>query len=245
MSKTILITGASRGIGRAAALRAANDGYDVAVAFHESKDNAEEVAKMCRSYGRQAITVQADISNEADVVAMFETIDREFGHLNAFVANAGIGMPHGRLETFSKERIDRVFAVNVVGTMLCAREAVLRMSSGNGGAIVFVSSASSRLGSGNVYVDYAATKGAIDTLTIGLSREVIADGIRVNAVRPGLIDTEFHASIGDPDRPARLGPTFPIGRSGTVEEVADAIAWLLSDQSNYVVGSIIDIAGGL
>ncbi|MFN2505475.1 MAG: SDR family oxidoreductase, partial [Acidimicrobiales bacterium] len=237
----------SRGIGSATAVLAAERGYDVAVTYLERGAEAEEVADRCRSVGGRAVALQADVADEQQVVDVFAEVDRQLGPLRALVVNAGIVAPQGRVETFSAERVQRVLAVNVVGAFMCAREAIRRLSTahaGAGGAVVFVSSRASVLGSPGEYVDYAASKGAVDTMTVGLAREVAGEGIRVNAVRPGLIRTEIHGSGGDPGRADRLGPSIPMGRPGEPDEVARAILWLLSDEASYVTGALVDIGGG-
>ncbi len=247
MSGIVLITGASRGIGAAAARLAAQRGYDVAVNYQNNQDAAESVAEAVREQGRKAIVVSADVSDEEQVVAMFETVDAQLGKLNALINNAGILNTQCRVEDMSAQRMQRIFAVNITGTFLCSREAIRRMSvnhGGQGGAIVNVSSRAAQLGAANEYVDYAASKGAVDTLTIGLAKELAGDKIRVNTVRPGYIDTDMHASGGEPGRVARLAPSLPMGRGGTSEEVAEAILWLLSDQSSYSTGTFIDVSGG-
>ena len=248
MSKRVcLITGASRGIGAATAQLAGQRGYTVALNYRESGDEAEAVAETIRRDRGVALTLRADVASEPEVVALFERIDAELGPLDALVNNAGILFPQMRVEEMDAERLRRTFDVNVVGSFLCAREAVRRMSTrhgGAGGTIVNVSSRASQLGSPDEYVDYAASKGAVDTLTIGLAQEVAAEGVRVAAVRPGIIDTGIHASGGDPDRVARLAGSIPMGRGGTPEEVAKAILWLISDEAAYATGSVIDVAGG-
>lgn len=247
MSKIILITGGSRGIGAATALLAARQGYAVAVNYSANSLAADEVVRLIRQLGGQAMAVQADVAQEAQVITMFEKIDAKFGPLSALVNNAGVVDQTARVDAITLERLQRLFAVNVFGSFLCAREAVRRMSTrygGTGGAIVNVSSAASRLGSPGQYVDYAAAKGAIDTFTLGLAKEVATEGIRVNAVRPGLIDTGIHASGGLPQRVQSLAPTVPMQRAGTPEEVAEAIVWLLGGQSSYASGALLDIAGG-
>lgn len=242
-----LISGASRGIGRATARLLAQEGYIVAVNYHRQRDAADEVVAEIQAQGGKAFAVQADISDESQVEAMFARIDEEGLPLTALVNNAGILFQHSRVEALSAARINQVLATNVTGYFLCCREAVKRMSTqhgGQGGAIVNVSSAAARLGSPGEYVDYAASKGAVDTLTTGLSLEVAASGIRVNGVRPGFIYTEMHASGGEPGRVDRVSSAIPMQRGGQPEEVAQAIAWLLSDKASYVTGSFIDLAGG-
>ena len=247
MSKTVLITGGSRGIGAATALMTASQGYAVAVNFASNSLAADEVVRQIRAGGGQAITVQADVASEREVIAMFEKIDARFGRLTALVNNAGVVDYTTRVDANTLDRLQRMFAINVFGSFLCARQAVLRMSTrygGAGGSIVNVSSAASRLGSPGQYVDYAAAKGAIDSFTLGLAKEVASEGIRVNAVRPGIIETEIHASGGLPDRARESAPMVPMQRPGTAAEVAEAIMWLLSGQSSYATGALLDIAGG-
>ncbi len=247
MEHVILITGGSRGIGAATARLAAERGYSVCVNYKANQAAAEEVANQCRHFQVNAIAVQADVAMEDDVVRLFRTVDHELGKLTALVNNAGILERQARVEDMDAGRIARVLAVNVTGSMLCCREAVRRMSTrhgGSGGAIVNVSSVAARVGSPNEYVDYAAAKGAVDTLTLGLSKEVADEGIRVNAVRPGFIDTDIHASGGEPGRVERLKPLIPMKRGGRPEEVAAAILWLLSDEASYATGAFIDLAGG-
>jgi NAD(P)-dependent dehydrogenase (short-subunit alcohol dehydrogenase family) len=247
LNKVLLITGASRGIGAATARLAARRGYAVCVNYRSDRAAAERVVEAIEASGGRAIAVGADVALEADVVRLFEASDRMFGRLAALVNNAGILETQMRLEAMSAARLARVFATNVTGAFLCAREAVRRMSTrhgGGGGAIVNVSSVAARLGSPDEYVDYAASKGALDTMTIGLAKEVAADGIRVNAVRPGFIYTEMHASGGEPNRVDRVKAFVPMQRGGTAEEVAQAILWLLSDEASYASGTFIDVAGG-
>ncbi|AST70775.1 NAD(P)-dependent oxidoreductase [Kosakonia cowanii] len=242
-----LVSGASRGIGRATARLLAQEGYTVAVNYHRQRDAADEVVAEILARGGKAFAVQADISDESQVEAMFARIDEEGLPLTALVNNAGILFQQSRVEALSAARINQVLATNVTGYFLCCREAVKRMSTqygGQGGAIVNVSSAAARLGSPGEYVDYAASKGAVDTLTTGLSLEVAASGMRVNGVRPGFIYTEMHASGGEPGRVDRVSSAIPMQRGGQPEEVAQAIAWLLSDKASYVTGSFIDLAGG-
>jgi len=247
MMAIALVSGASRGIGRATARFLAQEGYTVAVNYHRQRDAADEVVAEILARGGKAFAVQADISDESQVEAMFARIDEEGLPLTALVNNAGILFQQSRVEALSAARINQVLATNVTGYFLCCREAVKRMSTqhgGQGGAIVNVSSAAARLGSPGEYVDYAASKGAVDTLTTGLSLEVAASGIRVNGVRPGFIYTEMHASGGEPGRVDRVSSAIPMQRGGQPEEVAQAIAWLLSDRASYVTGSFIDLAGG-
>ena len=247
MKKVVLITGASRGIGAAAALLAASEGYAVAVNYSANSLAADEVVRLIRASGGTAITVQADVAVEADVLAMFKKVDAKLGRLTALVNNAGVVDMPSRVDAMSLERLQRMFAINVFGSFMCAREAVKRMSTlygGTGGAIVNVSSAAARLGAPGQYVDYAAAKGAIDTFTVGLAKEVVLEGVRVNAVRPGLIETDIHASGGLPNRAKDLAPQVPMQRAGSAGEVAEAILWLISEKSSYTTGSIIDVAGG-
>ena len=242
-----LVTGASRGIGRATALELAREGYSVAVNYHHNVDAATEVVNTILAAGGSAFAVQADISDEAQVLAMFARLDEESEPLRALVNNAGILFTQSSVENLTAERINRVLATNVTGYFLCCREAVKRMShrhGGKGGAIVNVSSAAARLGSPGEYVDYAASKGAVDTLTTGLSLEVAAQGIRVNGVRPGFIYTGMHADGGEPGRVDRVKSALPMQRGGQPEEVAQAIVWLLSERASYVTGSFIEMAGG-
>ncbi|MBI1889202.1 MAG: SDR family oxidoreductase [Burkholderiales bacterium] len=245
--KIMLITGASRGIGAAAALLAAEQGYKVAVNYVRNSDAADQVVAKIKEAGGEAFAVLGDVASEADVMRIFETVDRTYGPLTALVNNAGILEQHTRVADMDAARLNRVFATNVIGSFICAREAVRRMSTkqgGKGGAIVNLSSAASRLGSPNEYVDYAASKGAIDTFTIGLAKEVADEGIRVNAVRPGIIYTEIHASGGEPDRVDRMKANVPMKRGGEAIEVARAVMWLLSDEASYTTGSFIDVSGG-
>lgn len=245
--RVAVITGAGRGIGAATALALARKGWDVALSYRSDAEAARRSAEACSRAGSQAVVVQADVSSEPDVLSLFETVDRELGPLSALVNNAGIVAERGRVDAMTAERVARLMAVNVVGAFLCAREAVLRMSSlhgGAGGSIVNVSSAAARLGSPAEYVDYAASKAALDTMTVGLAREVAQEGVRVNAVRPGIIDTSIHASGGQPDRVARLGPQTPMGRAGAPGEVAAAIAWLCGEEASYVTGALLDVSGG-
>ena len=247
MNGVLLVTGGSRGIGAAVALLAAKHGYAVAVNYNGNANAAESVVADIRACGGKAISVQADVSDEATVLAMFARVDRELGRLTALVNNAGVVDLASRVDAMTVARLRRMLDVNVLGSFLCAREAVLRMSTrlgGNGGGIVNLTSAAARLGAPGQYVDYAASKGAIDSFTVGLAKEVATEGIRVNAVRPGIIDTDIHASGGVPDRVAQMAPHVPMQRGGTAMEVAQAILWLLSDDSSYTTGSVLDVAGG-
>ena len=247
MSQLVLITGGSRGIGAATALLAAQQGYAVAVNYSANSLAADEVVRQIRQAGGQAMAVQADVANETQVVAMFEKIDAKFGRLSALVNNAGVVDQTTRVDAISLQRLQRMFEINVFGSFLCAREAVRRMSTrygGTGGSIVNVSSVAARLGAPGQYVDYAAAKGAIDTFTIGLSKEVAAEGIRVNAVRPGIIETDIHASGGLPHRAREMAPQVPMQRAGTAREVAESIVWLLGESSSYTTGALLDVTGG-
>lgn len=246
MKKILLITGGSRGIGAATALLAAERGYAVAITYLEKQAAAEAVVEKISAQGGRAIMIQADVSCEAEVVRVFQDVDKRLGKLTALVNNVGV-LKQGRFVDTDGETLRRLFATNVISSFLCAREAILRMSTargGSGGAIVNVSSMASRIGSPHEYVDYAATKGAIDTMTIGLAKEVAEEGIRVNAVRPGLIHTDIHAAGGEPGRIARLKEAIPLKRGGYPEEVANAILWLLSDEASYSTGTFIDVSGG-
>jgi NAD(P)-dependent dehydrogenase (short-subunit alcohol dehydrogenase family) len=245
---TILITGASRGIGRATALLAADRGWSVAVNYRNDARAAAETAAQVQARGARATLVQGDVSVEADVVAMFAKAHADLGPLHGVVINAGITAPAMRLADMSAERLRRMFDVNILGAYLCAREAARAMSrsrGGKGGAVVLVSSGAARFGSPGTYVDYAGSKAALDTLAMGLGKELGPEGIRVNSLRPGLIETEIHATTGDPDRARKLGGATPLGRAGTPGEVAEAIVWLLSDAASYVTGSVMDVSGGL
>ncbi len=247
MPKVVLITGGSRGIGRAVAFAAAREGWSVGVNYREDSHAADEVVAAIAKASGRAVALKGDVAVETDVVAMFDAAAHALGPIGAVVANAGVVAPVARLADMSLERMRRVFEVNVLGAYLTAREAARRMSEsagGAGGSIVLISSAAARLGSPNLYVDYAGSKGAIDTLTLGLSKELGPEGVRVNAIRPGLIETEIHASGGEPDRARTLGRSTPLGRPGTPEEVAEAAVWLMSDAASYVTGAILDVAGG-
>jgi len=247
MRKVAIITGSSKGIGAATAIRLASDGYDVCVNYLSNEKAADEVARIVKSYGVNAISVKADISSETDVKQLFENVVRELGNPYALVNNAGILFRQSRVAEMSAERINQVFRTNVTGCFLCCKEAIIRMSTrngGHGGVIVNVSSAASKIGSGGEYVDYAASKGAIDTLTLGLASEVAEEGIRVNGVRPGFIYTDIHKSGGEPNRVDRLKEILPLKRGGQPEEVAAAISWLVSSESSYTTGSFIEVSGG-
>lgn len=247
MSKVILITGASRGIGAATARLAAQRGYAVAINYRQQASAAEELVSEITRAGGRALALQADVANETEVRRLFATVDERLGRFDVLVNNAGILEQQMRLEAMTLERWQRVFATNVFGSFLCSREAVKRMSTrqgGRGGAIVNVSSIAARLGAPEEYIDYAAAKGAVDSMTVGLAKELAADGIRVNAVRPGVIDTEIHASGGEPERVARIAKSIPLARGGLAEEVAEAILWLASDQASYTSGTLLDVSGG-
>ncbi len=247
MNKVLLVTGGSRGIGAATALLAAQNGWSVAVNYTANSLAADEVVRQIRASDGQAMAVQADVADEAQVLRMFEHIDAKFGRLSGLVNNAGVVDVTARVDQMSVARWKRMFDINVIGSLICAREAVRRMSTrhgGEGGSIVNVSSAAARLGAPGQYVDYAAAKGAIDAFTIGLAKEVGGEGIRVNAVRPGLIETEIHASGGLPNRVKDLQHQVPMQRGGSAEEVAQAIVWLLGDGASYTTMSLLDVSGG-
>lgn len=247
MDRVLVVTGGSRGIGAEVARLGAAQGYKVCVNYARNKAAAQDVVKAIKDAGGEAIMAHADVAQESDVKAMFRLVDQELGPVTALVNNAGIIDQSGKVADMTAERINRIMAVNVTGSFLCAREATRRMSTdheGHGGAIVNVSSAASRLGSPGEFIDYAASKGAMDTFTIGLAKELAMEGIRVNAVRPGLIDTEIHASAGDADRVERFRTAVPMQRVGSAQEVAEAVIWLLSDAASYVTGSFIDVSGG-
>ncbi len=242
----LLVTGGSRGIGAAVVLKAAKAGYDVLINFRSDEASAQAVADQARALGATAELVQADTATEEGIAAIFAAVDR-LGRLDALVNNAGVVDQTARVEDFDRARLDRMFAVNVIGKIRCATEAVKRMSTkhgGQGGVIVNISSMAAVLGSPGQYVDYAAAKAAVDTFTVGLSREVATEGIRVNAIRPGIIDTDIHASGGLPDRARDLAPTVPMQRAGTADEVADSVLYLLSPQASYVTGAILNVSGG-
>ena len=247
MSKVVLITGASRGIGAACALLCAEDGYAVAVNYATNSLAADEVVRQIRAQGGQAMAVQGDVALEADVLSMFEKVDAKFGRLCALVNNAGVVDQASRVDAMTLARWQRMFEINVFGSFLCAREAVKRMSTrhgGQGGTIVNLTSAAAKLGAPGQYVDYASAKGAIDSFTIGLAKEVAQEGIRVNAVRPGIIETDIHASGGQPSRASDMAPQVPMQRAGSAAEVAEAIVWLLGDKASYTTGAVIDVTGG-
>jgi NAD(P)-dependent dehydrogenase (short-subunit alcohol dehydrogenase family) len=247
VSGILLITGGSRGIGAATAALAATRGYAVCVNYKSNEKAGRAVADAIVEAGGRAVAVQGDVAIESDVVRLFETCDAKLGTLTALVNNAGILETQARVESIDAARLQRVLAANVIGAFICAREAIKRMSTkrgGKGGAIVNLSSRAAVLGSPNEYVDYAASKAAVDTLTIGLAQEVAQEGIRVNAIRPGVIDTDIHASGGEPNRVDRVKAGVPMRRGGTAEEVANAIMWLLSDEASYTTGSFLDVSGG-
>jgi NAD(P)-dependent dehydrogenase (short-subunit alcohol dehydrogenase family) len=246
MSNVVIITGGSRGIGRAAALAAAERGWRIVIGYASNEQAARETVQKIEAGNGKALAVKCDVGEERDILALFSAADG-FGTLGALVNNAGIIGATARVEDMSAGRINHILRVNVTGSFLCAREAVKRMSTrhgGKGGVIVNISSVAATLGSANTYVDYAASKGAIDTFTVGLSNEVAAEGIRVAGIRPGLIDTEIHASGGDPDRHHRLAKTVPMQRVGSADEIANAIVWLMSDEASYVTGTTLNVSGG-
>jgi NAD(P)-dependent dehydrogenase (short-subunit alcohol dehydrogenase family) len=246
-SPVLLVTGGSRGIGAAVSIAAARQGWAVAVNYASNKVAAEAVVAAIRDTGGEAIAIAGDVGSADDIRSIFSTVDQHFGRLDGLVNNAGIVDRVQRLDEMTPERLDRMFRINITGSMLAAAEAVRRMSTrhgGKGGAIVNVSSVAATLGGGGQYVDYAASKGAIDTFTLGLAREVAAEGIRVNAVRPGIIDTDIHAAAGLPDRAREIAPQLPMKRAGTAEEVADAILYLLGSQASYITGAVLDVSGG-
>lgn len=245
--KVLLVTGASRGIGAATATLAAKAGWNVAVNYAANEAAANEVVGKVAAAGGDGFAIKGDVGSEADIMAMFEAVDKRFGRLDGLVNNAGIVDKTARVDEMSYERLERMFRVNIIGSFLCAREAVKRMSTkhgGTGGGIVNLSSAAASIGGPAIYVDYAASKGAIESFTLGLARELATEGIRVNAVSPGIIDTDIHASGGAPDRAQTMGALVPMKRPGTAEEVAEAIVWLLSDQASYTIGTILNVTGG-
>ena len=244
--RVAIITGGSRGIGRATAIAAASRGFRICIGYASNEEAAQSAVAAIEAKNGKAIALKCDVGSESDILALFEAADK-FGTLGALVNNAGIVGTTSRVDEMSAERIQRMMAVNVTGSILCAREAVKRMSTrhgGKGGVIVNLSSIAAKLGSPSVYVDYASSKGAIDSFTIGLGHEVAGEGIRVAAIRPGLIDTEIHGSGGDAERAHRLAPTVPMKRVGTAEEIASAIVWLMSDDASYVTSAILDVTGG-
>lgn len=243
MKKVVIVTGASRGIGRAVAVQAASVGYRVCVNYHRSAEAAAAVVSAIEQAGGEAFASGADVGSETDILRLFDEVAERWGCLDGLVNNAGVLESQCRLENMSAERMERVIRVNTIGPMLCCREAARRMTSG--GSIVNVSSVASRLGSAGEYVDYAASKGALDSLTIGLSKELGPKNIRVNAVRPGFIYTDIHASGGEPGRVERVAPNLPLRRGGTAEEVAEAILWLLSDRASFVTGTFVEMGGGV
>lgn len=246
-SKLVLITGGSRGIGAESAVIAAQKGWDVVITYKSQPSAAESVANTIEKLGRKALAIKVDVANEQDIYDLFNNIDKEFGRLDALVNNAGVITTISNFVDMSPARIRDVFNINVIGAFICAQEAVKRMSltsGGRGGSIVNVSSAAARIGSPNEFIDYASSKGAIDTLTIGLSKEVASQGIRVNGVRPGLITTNMHADAGDEDRPNKLREFIPMQRAGDPSEIANSIAWLISDEASYVTGALLDVTGG-
>ena len=247
MKRVLLITGGSRGIGAATALLAAQDGWAVAVNYANNQAAANQVVQAIAQAGGQAIAVQGDVADEAQIVRMFATVDQQLGRVTGLVNNAGVVDVTARVEDMSWQRLERMMRINVLGSFACAKEAIRRMSTrhgGQGGVIVNLSSVAARLGAPAQYVDYAASKGAIDTFTVGLAKELATENIRVNAVRPGVIDTDIHASGGLPNRARDLAPLIPMQRAGTAEEIAESIVWLLSDKASYVTGTCLDVGGG-
>ncbi len=247
MNNILLVTGGSRGIGAAIARLAAQQGYTVAISYLSNQTAAQSVVDSIHQQGGTALAIQADVAQETDVLRLFKQVDASLGRLTALVNNAGVLDKQCRVEAMTAERMQRIFATNVLGSFLCAREAVKRLSTrygGQGGGIINISSRAAQLGSPNEYVDYAASKAALETLTIGLAKEVAGEGIRVNAVSPGIIDTDIHASGGDPQRAHRSQHLIPLQRPGTSDEIAQAVLWLLSDQASYVTGAIIPVSGG-
>ena len=247
MNKILLVTGAGRGIGAAVALQAAAQGWSLAVNYTSNAQAAEDVVRRAKALGVQALALQADVAQESQVLRMFQRIDAELGRLDGLVNNAGVVDLPSRVDAMSFVRLRRMFDINVLGSIVCAREAVLRMSTrhgGKGGSVVNLSSAAARIGAPGQYVDYAAAKGAIDVFTLGLAKEVATEGIRVNAVRPGIIETEIHASGGQPNRARELAPQVPMQRAGSAQEVAEAIVWLLGEGASYTTMSLLDVSGG-
>lgn len=247
MKRVLLITGGSRGIGAATALLAAQDGWAVAVNYANNQAAANQVVQAIAQAGGQAIAVQGDVADEAQIARLFATVDQQLGRVTGLVNNAGVVDVTARVEDMSWQRLERMMRINVLGTFACAKEAIRRMSTrhgGQGGVIVNLSSVAARLGAPAQYVDYAASKGAIDTFTVGLAKELATENIRVNAVRPGVIDTDIHASGGLPNRARDLAPLIPMQRAGTAEEIAESIVWLLSDKASYVTGTCLDVGGG-
>jgi len=247
MKPVLLVTGASRGIGAATALLAARQGWAIAVNYSQNAAAAEAIVKQIKAQGGQAVSIQADVGDEAQIKHLFTQVDTQLGRLTGFVNNAGVLDVALRVDEMGWERLERMMRINVIGAIVCAREAILRMSTkhgGKGGSIVNLSSVAARVGAPGQYVDYAASKGAIDTFNLGLAKEVAAEGIRVNAVRPGIIDTDIHASGGIPDRAKTMAPMIPMLRPGSADEVAQTIVWLLSDSASYVTGANVDVTGG-
>jgi NAD(P)-dependent dehydrogenase (short-subunit alcohol dehydrogenase family) len=247
MSKTILVTGGSRGIGRAACFLAAQRGWSLGVNYVKDRAAAQSTVREVERLGGKAVALAGDVSRESDVVGMFDAATEALGPLDGVVVNAGVAAPTSRLVDMSVERMRLVFEVNVLGAFLCAREAARRMSKsggGAGGSMVLISSVAARIGAPDTYVDYAASKAAVDAMALGLSKELGREGVRVNSIRPGVIETEIHATYGEPDRPYKIGASTPLGRPGTATEIAETIIWLLSDASSYVTGAIIDVTGG-
>ncbi len=243
----VLITGGSRGIGASTAILAAKRGWNVCVTYRNRSAEADDVVSQIKKIGRRAFSIKADIGKEKDIVSLFDKVDSEFGRLDALVNNAGIIAPQSKLVDMSYSRLSEMFNINVVGSFLCSKEAIKRMSinsGGHGGSIINLSSVAARIGSPNEFIDYAASKGAIDTMTLGLSKEVAEDGIRVNAIRPGLIETELHGDAGDINRPEKLKQHIPMKRAGSADEVANSIVWLMSDEASYVNGALLDVSGG-